>query len=50
MDKYNYLNQSGTSNVDGIDDEKDFTQMMDALTTLGITVDEQVSMLLYSCR
>jgi len=45
MDKYNYLNQSGTSNVDGIDDEKDFTQMMDALTTLGITVDEQNAIL-----
>ena len=28
--------------VDGIDDEKDFGQLMDALTSLGLAVEDQV--------
>ena len=44
IDTYHYLNQSGTTKVEGINDEKEFTQMMDALTTLGLSVDEQVGL------
>ena len=36
------MSQGGAQTVEGINDEKDFDQLMDALTSLGLSVEDQV--------
>jgi myosin heavy subunit len=38
---YNYLNQSGCVTVEGVDDQQDFQEVMDAMTSLTFTADER---------
>ncbi|KAG7474179.1 unconventional myosin-Ie-like [Solea senegalensis] len=44
-DYYSYLNQSGTFTVEDIDDKKEFTDTMAAMSVVGLTVEDQDSVL-----
>lgn len=44
-DDYHYLNQSGVTTVENINDEKDYEQLMDAMAVLNMTKDEQDNIL-----
>ncbi|KAJ0066691.1 hypothetical protein NL108_018318 [Boleophthalmus pectinirostris] len=44
-DYYFYLNQSGTYTVDDVSDKKDFAETMEAMAVVGLSVEEQDSVL-----
>ncbi|KAM6910759.1 myosin IEb isoform 2-T2 [Xenentodon cancila] len=44
-DYYCYLNQSGTYTVDDVNDKKDFSDTMGAMSVVGLSLDEQDSVL-----
>ncbi|XP_049882517.1 unconventional myosin-Va isoform X2 [Pectinophora gossypiella] len=44
QDSFQYLNQGGSPNIDGVDDLKTFNETKNALTTLGVTETEQQNM------
>lgn len=44
-DYYFYLNQSGTYTVDDVSDKKDFTETMEAMSVVGLSVEDQDSVL-----
>ncbi|XP_035291299.1 myosin IEb [Anguilla anguilla] len=44
-DYYFYLNQSGTYTVDDINDKKEFADTMDAMSVVGLSADEQATVL-----
>jgi myosin heavy subunit len=60
-EQFFYLSQSGVSTVSGVDDRKEFEVVQGAMTTIGITAEEQwaiwqilgdrfnVSLLLHGC-
>uniref|UniRef100_A0A667YP25 Osteoclast-stimulating factor 1 n=1 Tax=Myripristis murdjan TaxID=586833 RepID=A0A667YP25_9TELE len=44
-DYYFYLNQSGTYTVDDVNDKKDFSDTMEAMSVVGLSVEDQDSVL-----
>ncbi|KAJ8287983.1 hypothetical protein COCON_G00006420 [Conger conger] len=44
-DYYFYLNQSGTYTVDDVNDKKEFSDTMDAMTVVGLSEDEKTTVL-----
>ncbi|KAL7887012.1 hypothetical protein AOLI_G00047330 [Acnodon oligacanthus] len=40
-DYYLYMNQSGTYTVEDVDDKKDFSETMNAMSVIGLSMDEQ---------
>ncbi|XP_036394223.1 myosin IEb [Megalops cyprinoides] len=44
-DYYFYLNQSGTYTVEDVNDKKEFSDTMDAMSVVGLTADEQATVL-----
>ncbi|XP_047454296.1 myosin IEb [Mugil cephalus] len=44
-DYYNYLNQSGTYTVEDMDDNKDFSETMEAMSVVGLSPEDQDSVL-----
>ncbi|XP_053743524.1 myosin IEb [Synchiropus splendidus] len=44
-DYYNYLNQSGTYTVDDVNDKKEFSDTMEAMSVVGLSLEEQDSVL-----
>lgn len=44
-DYYSYLNQSGTYTVDDVSDKKDFSETMEAMSVVGLSDDDQDSVL-----
>ncbi|KAM8826480.1 myosin IEb [Synchiropus picturatus] len=44
-DYYNYLNQSGTYTVEDVNDKKEFSDTMEAMSVVGLSLEEQDSVL-----
>ncbi|XP_013136576.1 PREDICTED: unconventional myosin-Va [Papilio polytes] len=44
QDSFQYLNQGGSPNIDGVDDLRTFNETRNALTTLGVSETEQANM------
>ncbi|XP_056141830.1 myosin IEb [Lampris incognitus] len=44
-DYYYYLNQSGSYTVDDVNDKKDFTDTMEAMSVVGVSVEDQETVL-----
>ncbi|XP_045538296.1 unconventional myosin-Va [Papilio machaon] len=44
QDSFQYLNQGGSPNIDGVDDLRAFNETRNALTTLGVSETEQANM------
>lgn len=42
-EEHHYLNQSGTTTVEGLSDEKEFEEMLEAMDTCNIVGDERAS-------